>query len=143
MNWGHKILVVYLAFVAGIAVLVIKSTNQKIDLVTSDYYAKELKYQQQIDAIKRTEALKEPVKYEVLNGKIIISFSGDFAAKQLKGSIQLYCPSNDKRDVVKDFETVDGTVTVDVPSVNKGSHELHVSWQSEGKMYYYENRLFL
>lgn len=143
MNWGYKILAVYLTFVVGIAVLVIKSSNQKIDLVTPDYYAKELKYQQQIDAIKRTEALKDPVKYEVVNNKIVISFSADFAAKQLKGSIQLYCPSNEKRDIVKDFETSEGTVTIDVPLVNKGSHELHVNWQSEGKTYYYENRLFL
>lgn len=143
MNWGYKILVVYLTFVVGIAVLVIKSSNQKIDLVTPDYYAKELKYQQQIDAIKRTEALKDPVKYEVMNNKIVISFSADFAAKQLNGSIQLYCPSNEKRDIVKDFETTEGTVTIDVPAVNKGSYELHVNWQSEGKTYYYENRLFL
>lgn len=143
MSWGYKILVVYLTFVAGIAVLVIKSSNQKVDLVTPDYYAKELKFQQQIDAVKRTEALTDPVKYEVVNRKIIISFSSEFAAKNLKVSVQLYCPSDDKRDIVKNIETTEGTVVLDVPSINRGSHELHVSWQSEGKAYYYESRLTL
>ena len=34
MNWGYKILFVYLAFAAGIAFLAIKSMNEKMDLVT-------------------------------------------------------------------------------------------------------------
>jgi hypothetical protein len=60
MNWGYKILFVYLAFVAGILLMVFKSSIQKRDLVTPDYYAKELKYQQRIDAVKKTQALSAP-----------------------------------------------------------------------------------
>lgn len=143
MNWGYKILIVYLAFVAGIAVLVIKSSTQKVDLVTEDYYAKELKYQDRIDAVKRTKALSAPVKYEVVNQKIIISFPQEFSAKQINVSVQLYCPSDDRKDIAKDFVTTDGTVSLDVPTVNSGSRELQVTWQADGKSYYYEDRLFL
>ena len=50
MNWGYKILFVYIAFIAGILLMVFKSSTQKRDLVTADYYAKELKYQERIDA---------------------------------------------------------------------------------------------
>ena len=53
MNWGYKILLVFAVFVAGILFLVYKSSNQKMDLVTTDYYEKELKYQQKIDAMDK------------------------------------------------------------------------------------------
>ena len=46
MNWGYKILTVYIIFIAGILFLVFKSSNQNQDLVTKDYYEQELKYQQ-------------------------------------------------------------------------------------------------
>ena len=45
MNWGYKIILVYVLFVAGIVFLVVRSSMENTDLVTSDYYEKELKYQ--------------------------------------------------------------------------------------------------
>ena len=61
MNWGYKILFVYIAFVAGILAMVFGSSSQKVDLVTPDYYAKELKYQDKIDELGRVAALSAPV----------------------------------------------------------------------------------
>ena len=51
MNWGHKIIAVYVVFIAGMIFLVFKSSRQNIELVTEDYYAKELVYQQKIDEL--------------------------------------------------------------------------------------------
>ena len=56
-NWGYKITVFYLVFIAGIMYLVIQSSRQKMDLVTTDYYAQELKYQDKIDQSKRAGEL--------------------------------------------------------------------------------------
>ena len=61
MNWGYKILMVYILFVAGIMVMVFMSSTQNTDLVTTDYYEKELVYQQKIDQISRTSALSAKV----------------------------------------------------------------------------------
>ena len=74
MNWGYKILIVYAVFVTGIVFMVYKSSNEKMDLVTADYYGKELKFQQQIDETKRTDALSEEVRYEVKNNRLLIYF---------------------------------------------------------------------
>ncbi len=143
MNWGLKILFVYLAFVGGIVVMVFKSSNQKTDLVTADYYAKELKYQDRIDAIKRAENLSAPVKYEVANQKLVITFPKEFNEKKIKVNVTLYCPSDDKKDVSKDLVTSNATVTTDIPALNKGAHELQISWEEDGKAYYFQNKLFL
>ena len=55
IHWGYKIMIVYLFFVVGMVVLVIKSTMQKFELVQPDYYADELKYQTVIDASQRAK----------------------------------------------------------------------------------------
>lgn len=143
MNWGYKILIVYLLFVAGIVLLVFKSANQKIDLVTPDYYAKELKHQDRIDAIKRTNALSSKLKYEVANNTIIITLPAEFNEKELKGEILLYCPSDNNKDIRKDFSTNNRTTAIELPSGINGSYDLQVSWNTETRDYYFEEKLFL
>ena len=83
MNWGYKILLVYVVFVTGIMFMVFKSSSQKVDLVTTDYYAKELKYQQKIDAMNRVSLLSDTVKYEMSEGNLTIAFPKDFAGKKI------------------------------------------------------------
>lgn len=143
MNWGYKILIVYLAFVVGIVFMVFKSSNQKIDLVTTDYYAKELKYQQRIDAVNRTKELSAPVKFEVTKQKITIHFPAEFVSQQIKGSVLLYCPSDDRKDIEQEFTVANGTATIDLPAQNSGSYELQVNWSVDNKDYYFENKLSL
>ena len=43
MNWGYKIVLVYIVFITGIVTLVYKSSAQNQDLVVNDYYEQELK----------------------------------------------------------------------------------------------------
>ena len=64
-NWGYKIVLVYCVFVAGILYLVVQSSRQQMDLVTDDYYAQEIKYQEKIDQSKRASALSEPIRLPV------------------------------------------------------------------------------
>ena len=45
MNWGYKIMLAYVVFIAGILFLVFKSSSQKVELVTENYYEQELKFQ--------------------------------------------------------------------------------------------------
>ncbi|MES2849672.1 MAG: FixH family protein [Bacteroidota bacterium] len=143
MNWGYKILIVYLAFVAGIVVMVVKSSTQKIDLVTQDYYTKELKYQERIDAVKRTEALSSKVKYEVKNGKVVITLPAAFDLKAVNGNVLLYYAADNSKDVTKDFTTNNRTITIELPITAKGPYQLQISWISEGHAFYFEENLFL
>ena len=143
MNWGYKILFVYVAFVAGILLMVFKSSTQKTDLVTTDYYAKELKYQERIDAEKRTQALSATVKYEIINQQMLISFPKEFTGKPITGTILLYCPSDNNKDVEQKFSTTAATFIMPLPVKNKGLHEVQISWQANGNSYYFENKLIL
>ncbi|MBK8521213.1 MAG: FixH family protein [Ferruginibacter sp.] len=143
MNWGTKILIVYVAFVAGIVFMVFKSSTQNTDLVTSDYYAKELKYQDKIDEIARTAALTAPVEYRLENNTLAIIFPKDFAGKKLVGEAVLYCPSDEKKDIKQPFTILDETLLLEVPAGSKGLFELHLSWQDGGVTYYFEKKIFI
>jgi len=143
MNWGYKILFVYIVFMSGILLAVYKSSTQKLDLVTTDYYAKELKYQERIDAVKRTGALSAPIKYEMVNQQMIIHFPKEFSGKQISGSILLYCPSDNNKDLQENFSTATGGFIVALPAKNKGAYEIQLSWQADGNNYYFENKVIL
>ena len=134
---------VYIVFVAGIAVMVYKSSSQKIDLVTTDYYAKELKYQDRINAIKRTETLSAKVAYEVKDNTVIITLPSEFEMKEVTGNALLYYPADDGKDIKKDFITNNRTVRISIPASAKGSYQLQLNWIAEGSDYYFEKNIFL
>lgn len=143
MNWGYKIMAVYLVFVTGIAVMVYKSSSQKIDLVTPDYYARELKYQERIDAIQRTEALPDKVTCEVKETHITILLPAAFASTEIKGHVLLYYPADKSKDIRRDFATNNRKAVIEIPSSVKGAYLLQASWIKEGLEYYYEQTIFL
>ena len=143
MNWGKKILIVYVVFVTGIGFMVYKSASQKADLVTTDYYAKELKYQDTIDEMGRVASLSSPVLFEVRDNELTIQFPKDFAGKQLTGEALLYCPSDENKDFKKDFSVLDEPVKITLPAANKGLHELHLSWKQGNVTYYFEKKIFI
>lgn len=143
MNWGYKILLVYVVFVTGIMFLVFKSSSQKMDLVTTDYYAKELKYQQKIDAMNSVSRLSDTVKYDMNDGKLAIVFPKDFAEKKITGKIVLYCPSDEDKDVTQNFSIQDAPLFVPVHANNKGLYELQLTWQANGTNYYFEKKLVI
>lgn len=143
MNWGHKILIVYLLFVVGILYLVIRANNQKSDLVTKDYYGQELKYQQTIDESGHTAALSAPLQYEVKGQELLIHFPKDFTGKKCSGDVLLYCPSDENKDIKKDFSVQDSAVMVALSANTKGLYEIHITWESDGLKYYFEKKIII
>jgi len=143
MNWGYKICIVYVVFVAGITFMVFKSSDQKMDLVTTNYYEKELKYQDKIDETGRVSALSANLKYEIQKDQIIVYFPKDFSGKNLTGKIELYCPSDEDKDLSQDFSVKDSAAILKITKINKGQNELHISWQADGLKYYTEIKIFI
>lgn len=143
MNWGYKIFIVFAVFVSGIVFLVYKSSEKKVDLVTTDYYDKELMYQHTIDARNNAGNLSDTVKYAVVNDQLTINFPKDFAGKKIDGEATLYFPSDETKDVVHKFSIQDASVMVAVNAGNKKEFNLQLSWQAGGESYYFEKRLII
>ena len=143
MNWGHKIIIVYGVFVGGMILLAYKSSRQNTELVTDDYYAKELVYQQRIDQSKRTALLSTPVQVLINDHALSIRFPKDFAAKKVSGDLTVYCPSNEKKDIHQQFSVTDSEVNVTLPANYKGLHYIKLTWETEGVNYYFEQKVII
>jgi len=56
MNWGKGITIVMVAFIGFIITLVTILMSNKIDLVSEDYYQKEIKFEDEIASAKNWKA---------------------------------------------------------------------------------------
>jgi hypothetical protein len=143
MNWGYKILVVYIVFIAGIVTLVYKSSVQNQDLVVEDYYNQELKYQYKIDEAKRADSLKEQVTYTIKNDEVIIKFPGEMRGLPLKANILLYCAKDEQKDIQKEVVTNDAMIHFPIPAGEKGIFTLKITWTVNNTNYYFEQKIII
>ena len=143
MNWGYKILTVYLIFVAGILFLVFKSSNENQDLVTTDYYEQELKYQQRIEETQRANNLSAEVKYGINDHELTIIFPAEMKDKKLNAHVLLYCTADESKDIEKQLATENAELKLVLPAATKGLHELKINWTANDTTYYYQHKLII
>ena len=143
MNWGNKIFLVILVFVGGILFMVYKTTTQRSELVTTDYYEKELVYQKTIDAQGNANNLIDTVQYGIENDQLAISFPKDFEGKNVEGAVSLYFPSDKSRDIVQTFSMQDSRIIIPVNAESKRDFILKLDWQSDGIPYYFEKKIIV
>ncbi len=143
MSWGYKILFVYLAFVAGIVLLVIKASAENQDLVTTDYYEQELKYQDKIDESTRANALSTSVDCAINKDQLSIQFPPELNGVVVKATILLYCVADKTKDVQNNFTTENGVIHFSIPPANKGLHELKITWLANSVSYYYQHKIII
>jgi len=142
MNWGIKILIFYLGFVVMVLASVFFAMTQKVDLVTDNYYEKELKHQEQIDKQQRTKSLKEKTEIQLLDKQIIIKFPVLPDKNNQKNSVLLYRPSDPSKDLRIEIKTDTlGIQIISAEKLTKGFWKIKLSWVSNEAEYYDESIL--
>jgi len=142
INWGYRITLLYIGFVGLISYLMYRSMHEKVDLVTDQYYAEELKYQDRIESKKRNNALPSPVTVSISDHAVIVHFPEVFKEKKLYGSIMLFRPSDSDLDRSYPIEP-DATFnqTILTSELKKGLYHLQIEYQLNGESYYLEKKL--
>jgi len=140
MNWGYKIAIGFTVFCLATIGVTVYFMMQKVDVVTDNYYEKELKYQDQIDKVTRTRALKESVDITNTGKELIIKFPNVPDKNQNKDFISLYRPSDNTKDVKIPVLTDTSRIQiVNVERIARGYWKVQVNWTSRGSEYYYES----
>ncbi len=142
MNWGYKITIGYLTFVAGIAFLVYKASSQKVDLVTSDYYEQELVYQKRINAKTNTVTLSSAVNVKYDEKSISIELPLEMKKKEVKANIFFYYPADSDRDFARSVASTNGSLNTPKPNGIKGHYILKLSWMVRSVHYYSEQNIY-
>lgn len=140
-NWGFGILVTIVLFMGIILSIVLYMMNQDVDLVTDKYYDKEIKYQQQIDTEKRTNALGENIKVNILNNTLIVTFPD---SSSIGGELYFYRPSDFKKDFKIPIK-IDHKreQAINIGKVEKGYWRLKIAWDMNNDEYYSEKSIYI
>lgn len=143
MNWGYKIFFLYMSFVALIMTLVVKSMNQKVDLVSSDYYEQELNYQTKLDAWNNSNGLPVSVSTSQTGSEVVFKFSEKFFEEKYSGKIFIYRPSDSSLDLVLPIVVNEaGEQVISKEKFKKGMYKLQIEWADElGRKFYTEQMI--
>lgn len=140
MNWGYRIAIGFTAFCLITIGVTIFLMMQKVDVVTDNYYEKELKYQEQLDKVARTRALKDAMEIANTGKELIIKFPNMPDKSQKNNFISLYRPSDNTKDVkIPVMTDTSRTQIVSIDNLAKGYWKLQVNWSSGGNEFYYES----
>lgn len=112
----------------------------KTELVTTDYYGKELKYQEQLDKMKRSNILNQPLSWTVMNKKEVkLNFPSDVKGKDVKARILFYRPDNSLRDFnISCQADSTGVCIVSSDKFRHGAYKMEVDWSAGKETYYTE-----
>lgn len=145
MSWGYKILTFYLAFVALIVFMVFSAFQYKVNLVSTDYYERELNYQDVIDGKGNLSAAGETVYVNILKGALDILLPNLDPGKPLNElEIWLYNEATQEGDVkINIGNTLDNRFEIPLEKQNTGSYVLKIKWYQGGVPYYFEKTMRL
>jgi DUF1365 family protein len=139
MNWGNKILVVFIAFGSMISYMVYRCMNTPVNLVSEQYYKDELAYQKVIDGSREANALSGKMSIAQAGGGIRLLLPAEMLGKAVSGTILFYCPSDVTRDRIVSLH-IDGTRQQEIGhgAVPDGHYTVKVNWEAGGVHYFME-----
>ncbi len=143
-NWGTGIVVFITFFILTNIVVIIFAFGEKVDLVTPNYYEKELKYQDEIDAQQKTMQLSENVSVEYQPQVLSLQLPKKFYGKEINGNILLYRPSDSAKDVKIILQPDStGKQVVSTKQLVKGLWKVQIKWSFENISYSDEKSIFI
>lgn len=144
MNWGNRLLLAFILFAAGMALLVYKALNTDYELVEKDYYKQELRYQQVIDGRNEAGNLSASIELTRNNKGITLQLPPEMKLATPNGEILFYCANNsgnDKRLKLNTDST--GQQFIAYGTLASGSYLAKISWTAGGKNYYAEKDILI
>lgn len=138
MNWGKGIVIAFALFITFILYFVFKvqsDADYDHEMVTEDYYRKELGYQAQLDKSQNAYDLKQKVTVETKSEGLLISFPTDFDYKKIEGKVSLYRPSSQKLDFEIPISLSSSNLLIPKTKLTGGRWDISIDWNYEGKGY--------
>jgi len=140
--WPYALIATFVIFISATIGLIVLAASQNSDLVASNYYEQEIKYQSRLDSLDRAKQLGATAAYDPTAKRITISLPAEHAGKSVAGQIHLYRPSAAGLD--QQFELrpdANGIQLLDASSLQNGLWEIHVAWNIAGQDYFLDRKI--
>tara|TARA_R110002051_G_scaffold91205_3_gene160271 strand:- start:38549 stop:38995 length:447 start_codon:yes stop_codon:yes gene_type:complete len=143
-NWGTGIVIVMACFISFILYFVIRMSTEEAyshDLVTEEYYAKEMVYQQEIDAETNTNNLNTKIGSKKQKEGWMLTFPDELVPSKINGKVFLYRPSNQILDFEIPLELSSPDLLIPDKNLIDGRWNITIDWTYEGKSYMYKEEI--
>lgn len=140
-TWAWGIVGACALFIGAMLVFVAFSFSQRVDLVSRDYYQREIEHQRQIDRVTRTGRLPGGIAWKLSqeDDQALFAFPRERVAEEVRGSIHLYRPADATLDrkwkIALDEE---GHQRVPLASLEPGRWRVKIDWRLGEEEYYSE-----
>lgn len=140
MNWGNRIVVVFILFASFIGYMVIKAFQEDIDLVSEDYYAQEINYQNKLNSLANAAEDDKSVLVKQMGGQILI----EFPETRASGKIHFYHPSRKIFDRIFEIDLSHGNIQkIDRSELIAGNYRININWKANNTDYFQQSKIFI
>lgn len=144
--WPFAIMAFFAVLISCIVAFIIFAGCNRMELVHPNYYEDEMRFQQQMDRVKRTRALPAGVAaaYDAKAQTITISLPPEHARLAASGRIELYRPSDSKLDRHLPLAiNTEGAQRVDANTMRSGLWKVRVQWKAGGDEFFFDQSVFI
>ncbi len=144
--WPYAIIAYFAVFITGVATWITFAVRHDQQLVSPDYYDREIKFQQQIDRVARTASFRTDVfiAYHPEAKTIAIVLPSHASSEKSQGEVQFYRPSDANLDQ-RFTLALDGhnSQIINVAAFKSGYWKVRLVWSTGGADYYFDQSVIL
>ncbi|EDM43707.1 hypothetical protein SCB49_08953 [unidentified eubacterium SCB49] len=144
INWGTGLVIGMGLFMAFIIFLVVQMTtnhNMDHDLVTENYYQKEMELQENIYARQNTAAMTTQITGAKTKNGYLLRFPESYAPEKISGKIFGYRPSNKQLDFELPLQLSGSDFLIPDNRLLEGRWNITMVWEYEGETYRFEKQI--
>jgi len=145
-TWGHAAIAIPVTIVVVFTTVLIisMSDEHKTELVTEDYYAKELAYQDEIDQGRNAASLNTELTWASNRDYLTLGLRGDFDPEEIEGFINVFRPSDESLDFEEPLDLDEnGNQNFDFEKFKVGKYQIQVFWTVGQTECYLEKNIFI
>ena len=136
--WPASIVGFFVIAIVFLVTFVAWAMRQREDLVSADYYEREVRYQQQLDSMNRSQnfAAHVLITFDPAWQAVVIKLPKD-QRQGASGKVHLYRPSDARLDREMPLAlNTDGVQKVDAKNLEGGLWKVRVKWNAGGQEYF-------
>ena len=130
MNWGYRLMFVYLLFVGGMITMAVLSFRQPLDMENENYYEAEKEQDARMQQRESGKAFRPLIGLEENAGSLVFDLPAEIAEKPgLQGSLAWSRPADAKLDFTVPLDEIkDGSLSTDKTRLKPGYWKYALEW---------------
>ena|SRR5690554_4721355 len=144
INWGTGLVIgmaLFIGFILFFVVRIVTDDKYDFDLVTENYYQRELVFQKELDDLENSNSLKQNLKGKKTAHGWEIIFPEDLDHNAITGTVTLYRPSSKKLDFQLQIKLSGPVLLIPDDRMVGGKWSTIVNWTYKGKDYLYKEEI--